>query len=324
MRAIVPQEPRGLYDMLRYHLGWVDEKGAPVEGASAGKALRPTLCFLTCEALGAPCAHAATAAATLELVHNFSLVHDDIQDGDKERRGRPTVWSLWGVGRGVWAGNAMRVVADRALASGSPPMAQRKQAALLLTRAYLEMIEGQYQDLEFEGRGEIATGEYLEMISRKTGALILCAVELGAMAAEWGGRDGGALRLWGTHLGRAFQVRDDILGIWGNPTVTGKPIGNDIRRKKKTFPVVLAYERAQGAAKHALLEAYGSPELSEAQVERVLDVLEELEVGTASQALVERETEQALESLQRVGPLLFPWAHGQMVQLTEFLAHRDR
>ncbi|MBI4198365.1 MAG: polyprenyl synthetase family protein [Chloroflexi bacterium] len=324
IKALAPREPRGLYDMLRYHLGWADQAGQEVEGGSTGKALRPTLCFLTAEALGCPWPRAVTAAAALELVHNFSLIHDDIQDGDTERRGRPTVWSLWGVGQALWAGNAMRVLSDRALTSDGLPSAKGRQAARLLTQAYLEIIEGQYLDLEFERRTDIGVASYLDMISRKTGALIRCAVELGALVATDDSEATGALCAWGSHLGQAFQVRDDILGIWGNPALTGKPVGNDIRRKKKTFPVIHGFQHATGAALAALKAAYGPLAAGEEQVEEVLGALEETGAYREAQSLVERETGQAIEALGGVKTPLSPTAREQMVQLTTFLAHRDR
>jgi geranylgeranyl diphosphate synthase type I len=324
IKALTPREPTGLYDMVRYHLGWTDQEGRDVEGASMGKALRPTLCFLTAEALGCPWPRAATAAATLELVHNFSLIHDDIQDGDTERRGRPTVWSLWGVGPALWAGNAMRVLADRALTKDGAPMAKRSKAARLLTQAYLEIIEGQYLDLEFERRTDVGVADYLNMISRKTGALIRCAVELGALVATDDSEATAALAAWGRHLGQAFQVRDDILGIWGNPALTGKPVGNDIRRKKKTFPVIHGFQRATGAALAALKTAYGPLAVGQEQVEEVLAALDETGAYREAQSLVEWETGQAIEALGGVKTPLSPWAREQMVQLTRFLAHRDR
>lgn len=324
LQALVPRQPRGLYAMLRYHLGWVDPAGNSLEIPSVGKALRPTLCFLTCEALGAPWPQAATAAATLELIHNFSLIHDDIQDGDTERRGRPTVWSLWGVGQALWAGNALRVISDQALDGAGLPPAMRVEAAALLTGAYLEMIEGQYLDLAFEGRQEVGVAQYLAMIARKTGALLRCSVEMGALVATGEAAVKQALRAWGTHLGLAFQVRDDILGIWGDPAVTGKAAGNDIRRRKKTYPVVFGFEHASADALQALRKGYDSEAPSPEDVQGVLGALTAVRAYQESQALVNRETELALEVLDGFREHLFPWAHRQMVELTKYLAHRDK
>ncbi len=327
MQALVPAEAAGtdaLYTMLRYHMGWIDQHGHVLEGGSAGKALRPTLCFLTCEGLGCPWPQAATAAATLEFIHNFTLIHDDIQDGDVERRGKPTVWAVWGVGPALWAGNAMRVLSDRALAAEGAPLHKRSQASRLLTEAYLEILEGQYLDLEFERRAEVGVPEYLDMISRKTGALIRCSVEMGALLATEDRETAVALRQWAVHLGRAFQVRDDILGIWGDPSLTGKAVGNDIRRKKKTFPVMYGFERATGAGRAALQSVYALPDLDQGCVDIVLAVLEESGADRRAQALVDSESELALESLAKVTERLTPCAHQQMVQLTYFLARRDK
>lgn len=324
LKSMVPAEPKGLYDLLRYHLGWMDAGGGYVGGGSAGKALRPTLCFLTCEALGCPWPKAAKAAATVELVHNFSLIHDDIQDGDTERRGRPTVWSVWGVGPALWAGNAMRVLSDQALATDPALFMKRRQAARLLTQAYLDIIEGQYQDLEFESRTDISVAEYLSMISRKTGALICCAVEMGGLLVTEDQGAVAALRQWSVHLGRAFQVRDDILGVWGNPVLTGKAVGNDIRRKKKTLPVLYGFQRAAGYAGEILKTVYQSAAVEEQQVQEVLAILEETQAYEESQALVNTETAKAIDVLERVEGRLSPWALQQMVQLTYYLAQRDK
>ena len=170
----------GLYIMVQYHLGWVDETGnRAVSPSFQGKALRPTLCLFACDALCGDAGRASTAATALELIHNFSLIHDDIQDQDEERRHQPTVWSLWGVPRALAAGNALQCVGDLALLEAVGPASLgtgRPELALkvsqLLTASYLEMIRGQCMDLVFEGRSRITAAEYLDMIAGKTGALI--------------------------------------------------------------------------------------------------------------------------------------------------------
>ena len=323
MQSLVPDESV-LFRLLRYHMDWADAQGRAVEGDSGGKALRPTLCFLTCEALGAPWPRVAVAAATLELIHNFTLIHDDIQDMDLERRGRPTVWSVWGVGQALWTGNAMRVLSDRALILGDTSAYLRRQADHLLTESYLEIIEGQYMDLEFEGRPDVRVVEYLDMISRKTGALLRCSVEMGALLATEDTPAKAALRQWAERLGRAFQVRDDILGIWGDPARTGKPVGNDIRRKKRSYPIVYGLEHAGEAGQEALRAAYAAPALEEAQVQTVMAVLEDCDAYRHAQGLVDAESERALEALDLAAEDLTPWGRQQMVQLTCFLARRDR
>ena len=177
-----------LYHMLQYHLGWADERGAllgvPV---SQGKALRPTLCLFSCEALSGDWTSSLPVAAALEFIHNFSLIHDDIQDGDVERRHRATVWALQGQPQALVAGNAMRSLADitaLGLTGRGVPGDTALQASTLLSRGYLDMIKGQCLDLAFEGSLDIRLEDYLTMISCKTGALIRCGMEMGALIAS--------------------------------------------------------------------------------------------------------------------------------------------
>jgi geranylgeranyl diphosphate synthase type I len=215
-------------EMLRYHLGI--ENGDDDGAASMGKLLRPSLVLFTAEQLGEAPDHALPAAIGLELIHNFSLIHDDIQDHDETRRGRPTVWCRYGVAQAINAGDAMQVLAVRhALDAG-------EAAAGILLEATWEMIEGQSLDLALEGRPASADA-YLSMIDRKTGALLRCALRLGGTLAGAEPEVLLALAAAGTELGRAFQIHDDLLGIWGNGATTGKPQGSDIRRRKRTLPI---------------------------------------------------------------------------------------
>ncbi len=323
MVALVPREPEAMYQMLQYHLGWIDIEGNPVLGESTGKGLRPLLCLLTCEALGSDWSRATTIAATLELIHNFSLIHDDIQDKDEERRGRKTVWSVWGVGKALWAGNAMRILSDRALDMDEISFQKRVQAAELLTQAYLRMIEGQYIDLAFETQTDISIDEYLNMIGRKTGALIRCAVELGTLVATDDHDVMEALGNWGAHIGTAFQVRDDMLGIWGKSEKTGKPTGNDIRRKKKTFPVVYAFANSDEKRLQTLRDIFALDELTESEVQIVMDILDSTGAYASAQNLVTVHTEHALKALHDLGSVTLSQEGQQMIELTGYLAYRD-
>ena len=314
-----------LGDMLRYHMGWVDERGQlPPAPVSQGKALRPTLCLFACEALSGDWVPGLPAAAALELVHNFSLIHDDIQDGDLERRHRPTVWALWGQAQALVAGNAMRSLADRTALemtrSGVKPQ-RAFRVSCLLTRSYLDMIRGQCMDLAFEGRLDIKLDDYLDMISRKTGALIRCAMEMGALVACDDDGTVDALAQCGSTLGRAFQITDDVLGIWGDEGATGKPVGNDIRRKKKSFPVVYALETANGAARQLLVDVYNKVNLDDRDVEEVLGVLEELDVAGYAGRVIQQQAELALEQARRIP--LPSWALVETEGLVQFLVQRE-
>ena len=314
-----------LYRMLQYHMGWASENGdlLPVP-VSQGKALRPTLCLFACEALSEDWTMALPAAAALEFIHNFSLIHDDIQDGDIERRHRPTVWSLWGQPQALVAGNAMRTLADITtlrLVERGVTEEKALRTSLVLTRGYLHMTKGQCLDLAFEDSLDIKLEDYLTMISFKTGALIQCGLEMGALIASSDENIVTAFADCGSSLGRAFQIRDDMLGIWGNEATTGKAVGNDIRRKKKSFPIVYALETAGDAARQKLVEVYSKEELDEQDVQDVLTVLDELGVADYAQEMTRERADLALQEVTRVA--MPSWARQEIAELVEFLAARQ-
>ena len=324
-RSVPDYDDAGLHVLLRYHLGWVDEDGRRTYSSIAqGKALRPILCLFACEALSDDVERASSAAAALELIHNFSLIHDDIQDQDEERRHRPTVWYQWGVSKALVAGNALQSVADLTLlktARGDAAPEAVLEMSQLLTASYLEMIQGQCMDLDFEGRTGITTEEYLEMIACKTGALFRCGLEIGALLAT---QDLAAVRAFsrfGNFLGQVFQIRDDYLGIWGDESTTGKPAGNDIRRRKKSFPVVFALGQSSGPGLDDLLRIYQQDQLDDQDVERVLAILEEVGAREQSQRLTEASADEALRALDSVA--LPAWAREEAETLVDFLARRD-
>ena len=316
--------PGALYHMLLYHMGWADENGHPPPSpVSQGKALRPTLCLFVCEALGEDWTQALPAAAALEFIHNFSLIHDDIQDGDEERRHQPTVWALWGQPQGLVAGNAMRALADMAglgLVERGITEGKALQVSLLLTRGYLDMTKGQCLDLGFEGSLDISLDDYLNMISCKTGALIGCGMEMGALIASGDETAAQAFARCGSALGLAFQIRDDVLGIWGDGATTGKAVGSDIRRRKKSFPIVYALEAAVGVARQKLVEVYSKPDVNARDVEDVLMVLEGLNVPSHAQEVTR---DSAVLALKEAGRVPLPaWARQEIEELAEFLIER--
>ena len=280
LRRELDQSNLPVYDALRYMMGWVDSEGNPT-GSGGGKAVRPTLCLLACEASGGDVSRALPAAVALEYVHNFSLIHDDVEDGDRYRRHRLTVWAVWGEPTAVVSGNLMLKVADLAiqrLAEHGVSETVCIEACHVLAANNLRMIEGQFLDVSYETRPSITIGEYLDMIERKTGALIETSSYLGALVGCDGGPDRAVatgLRRVGYELGRIFQIRDDVLGTWGGPE-TGKPVGSDIRRRKKALPAVHAITEASGAARAELERIYGSESIDELDVEQVLEIMGEL------------------------------------------------
>lgn len=325
LRQAIPSGGGQLCRLLHYHLGWVDKEGRPSGDSSQGKALRPTLCLFVCEALGGDWERALPAAVALELVHNFSLVHDDVQDRDTERRHRATLWYLWGRPRAIVAGNALRHYAYRALdslAQGGFPPETRLRVSSLLSERCLEMIEGQYLDLCYEDRLDIGVGDYLKMISLKTGALLQCSTELGSLLANASVDAVRWMARCGHSLGLAFQIRDDVLGIWGDSAATGKAIGNDIRRRKKSFPVAYALERAPETVRREMARIYTQPDLDTSDIERVLSILEETRARERSQALAQAKASEALDAARRAE--MAPWGLKNMEAMLHFLVNRDR
>jgi geranylgeranyl diphosphate synthase, type I len=299
LKALVDERKSVMYDMMRYHLGWIDEKGSPVKG-KAGKALRPALCCFSCEAAGGDYRKALPAAAALELVHNFSLIHDDIQDNDRERRHRATVWAVWGMPQAINAGNAMRVLANSALRH-LKGISTEKQVRLheLLDEISLSLIEGQYLDIGYEKRFDITVEDYITMINGKTVALLAGSMEIGALLGTDVEAEVGNFKETGRNLGLAFQIRDDILGIWGDSEETGKSTGSDIRRRKKSYPVVFALENTGGAAKTELVSIYQHSHMDESDVSRALEIFEAAGTQAKAQGLVQKYCGEAWENFKK-------------------------
>jgi geranylgeranyl diphosphate synthase type I len=236
LRAAVGTLSAPVRRVVEFHFGWCDEHGNPATG-SAGKAIRPALAMLTAEAAGGSFEAALPAAVAVELVHNHSLLHDDIIDGDLLRRHRPTAWSVFGVRPAILAGDALLTLAFDTLAGGGGPA---EEALCLLSAAQQDLLDGQMADLAFESRGDVPLEECISMARAKTGALLGCACALGQLVATGDWTRVEHARAFGERLGLAFQLVDDILGIWGDPAVTGKVIHSDLSARKKSLPVVAA------------------------------------------------------------------------------------
>ncbi|MEW5825602.1 MAG: polyprenyl synthetase family protein [Candidatus Bipolaricaulota bacterium] len=275
-----------LFDMVRDHLG-LDGRA---EGT--GKLVRSSLVLFTIEALGGRRDEALPAAVALELIHGFSLVHDDIQDRDETRRGRPTLWSQYGVAQAINAGDLLHALAAREAARAGA------EAALILAAATGRMIEGQSLDLQLEARRGAAR-DVLQMIDGKTGALLSCALELPASLVGAAPKTREALAAAGIALGRAFQIRDDLLGVWGDGAALGKPVGSDVRRRKTSYAAAVAFERASGALAEQLATIYSSPP-TDAQVSWVVDCFTRLGVREACQTAIEQYAARAKAKLDEI------------------------
>jgi geranylgeranyl diphosphate synthase type I len=323
--SLLPKTGFEMDKVLQYHMGWRNEQGETLESPEGqGKALRPALCLFACHALGGDWNKALPAAAALELIHNFSLIHDDIQDGDIERRHRPTVWYLWGPGKALMSGDAMHCLAYQT------SMRLRRQGiederalrvSQVLVESSLAMIEGQSMDLDFENNLAISQDQYLEMIRLKTGALITCSLRLGALLGSQEVAHEVGFSEYGARLGRIFQIKDDMLGIWGDESKTGKSAGNDIRRRKKSYPIVYAFEKAAPSSRTEMAAIYEKKSLSEGDVERVMAVLEESGAKRHAQSLIESEAALGVRALE--GLPLHDWAKREAEELIEFLVNRE-
>ena len=260
MRAVVGDAPAGLFAWMRYHLGWEDAEGRPAE-SPGGKMLRPIGLLLATELAGGAADEALPAAAAVELVHNFSLLHDDVEDESARRRGRATLWALAGSAQAINTGDGMYTLARLAMHRlPERGFEQRRviEAMRELDEACLRLVEGQYLDLLFESHEFVTRDEYVAMASGKTAAMFAAPFAIGGLL---GGADGArvaALRDFGMHVGLAFQAIDDVLGIWGDPALTGKPAGDDLRMRKKSFPIVAALEGERAGAAE-LARAYAQP-----------------------------------------------------------------
>ncbi len=276
MRSVLSERDghaRPLYEQLAYHLG-LDEVDGP-----RGKRIRPLLGLLAYQSLTGEYRAALPGAAAVELGHNFSLVHDDIEDGDRERRHRPTLWAIWGVPLAINAGDALfalsRLALYRLLDGG---FSERRVLALM--RVYdetcLALCEGQFLDISFERQTDVGVEAYLEMIGRKTAALLGASVQAGAILATDDAATIEAYRRFGYDLGLAFQMADDVKGTFWTSARSGKPEAGDVRRRKKTLPVVWALEHAAVADAARLRELYapGEAPLGDDEIDEVLGILD--------------------------------------------------
>lgn len=274
---------------LRYVLGWEDEQGRAIE--AGGKRIRPALCLFAAEAVGGEITDALPGAIAVELVHNFSLVHDEVQDHDAERHHRPTIWARMGEGQAINVGDLLYTRAVRALTDGSGDAHRRMRALGVLNIAIEHMIRGQWDDIAFEARDDVTVDEYLAMVAGKTGALLSAPLEIGAILAGAAPDVSAALGLWGLHIGAAFQAQDDFLGIWGDPGETGKSNTNDIARRKKTLPVIHALGHAR--AGDVVRRVYDKEAITDRDVATVAKALDD--AGSAAYCR-ERARAQAAEA----------------------------
>ncbi len=291
---LIPDSAPGFGVMLRYALGWVDEHDQPYSQPS-GKRIRPLLLLLCAEASGQNWSKALPAAAAVELLHNFSLIHDDIQDDSPLRHRRPTVWKIWGRPNAINAGDALFTLAYTALESlaADLPADTVLHTWRIFNRTALELTRGQHLDMQFERRSDVTVDEYISMIRGKSAALISACSEMGALI---GSHDPDLAKLYadfGLNLGIAFQIRDDILGIWGDPQITGKSAATDILSRKKSLPVLHALSLSED-----LVQLYAQEPFAEREVQTAIQILDDLDIQEYAQQQEARYYQQALAALE--------------------------
>jgi len=330
LRAAVERLPAAMWPILGYHYGWLDEAGQPTDGG-AGKALRPTLALLAARAVateglatGAGEEGAAVpAAVAVELVHDFSLLHDDVMDRDLTRRHRPTTWSVFGVGPAILAGDALLVLAMEVLVEADHPQAER--AVRMLSQAVQELVKGQVADLAFERRPDVGPAECLAMAEAKTGSLIGAAAAIGAVFGGGRPEQVDQLERFGRELGLAYQLVDDLLGIWGDPDATGKPGNNDLRNRKKSLPVVAALGSGTEAGQELARLYHREAALTEGELGRAAELVELAGGRIWCQDRAEQLLTRAESRLSTVAPESGPAADAvaELRTLARLLAHRD-
>jgi geranylgeranyl diphosphate synthase, type I len=312
-----------LAEMAEYHLGWTD--GYVGEERFRGKMIRPLIAIYASQAVGGKMAAEAAVplAAAIELLHNFTLIHDDIQDNSPSRRHRPTVWAKWGEAQAINAGDALFAAAHLALLgavdSGTPA-----QVVVDLVRGFdattIEIVSGQVLDLQFEERQNVTSAEYIEMITGKTARIVEFAAGGGAWVGGAGPELAAHLAAFGLAVGLGFQVQDDLLGTFGAAAETGKAAADDIRRKKQSLPVLLLRQLASSEDRARLMNIYNSAELGPDAVADVMELMTRYKIDERVAETVTKYHDRAVAALSATG--LGDDALGPLLALTHRLETR--
>lgn len=324
LRRAVDELAPSMRTISRYHFGWADAQGRETPGGG-GKALRPALTLLSAQVAGADASAAVPVAVAVELVHNFSLLHDDVMDNDLERRHRPTAWTVFGVPAAILAGDALLTLAVETARRGCAASVSGEVVGCL-NEAVQDLIVGQSADVDFERRTDVALAECLDMAAGKTGALMRCASSIGALAVGADRRTVRILAEFGDHLGLAFQLVDDLLGIWGAPEVTGKPALADLRSRKKSVPVVAALNSGTEAAER-LAELYFQPhQPDQVDDEAALIAMADLVQRAGGLAWTEAEADRHIKAAEQcLAELDAPPTVTEALRATAlFVTRRDR
>jgi geranylgeranyl diphosphate synthase type I len=306
---------RPFYEMLTYHMGWSGEGAGP---DAAGKRVRPLFVLLVVACYDSTWLHAAPVAAAIELVHNFSLVHDDIQDNSTMRRGRATVWKNWNMPQAINVGDALFVISNQALMDLSNRYTAQTvlRTARVIHDACLDLTRGQYLDMTYENRNDLSIEDYWKMIEGKTAALFSACTQVGAILGDADEQTIIQFRLFGRNLGLAFQIQDDILGIWGNEALTGKSATSDLVEGKNSLPILFGISQ-----KGKFAQRWASSAILPDEVAEVARILVNEGAREYTQREAERLTNQALEMLEKINPQ--NEAGQALAELTKKLLNRE-
>ena len=323
LRVVFDSRTGFLYDVLRYHLGWVDQQGQPQSG-SAPLNLQPTLALASCEALGGDFRDALPVAASVELIHNFTLVHGDVQAGRADPGDRPSIWWVWGPAQAINAGDGLHALGRTTmmrLAQNEVPADRVLRAVRSLDQACLTLCEGQYMDLEFQDQMMVTTASYMEMIGKKAGALASCAAESGALAAGADDAVCAEFGKMGKNLGMAWQIARDIDDLWGERGDGMTP--SNVLNKKKSLPLVHTLENSDVSVKRELGSIYMKRVLEPSDVAKMIEILDSTDARQTSQAKAQELVDQALAELKE-GPELTNDAMDSLTDLGRWAAEGGR
>jgi len=310
------RDTRYFREMLTYHMGWT---GEGMGREATGKRIRPLIVLLATASAGTDWKTSLPAAAAVELVHNFSLVHDDVQDNSEKRRGRPTVWTKWGVPMAINVGDALFVISNQAIMDliKTHPASTVVRAATILHGTCLDLTRGQFLDMSYEERNDLGIEDYWPMVGGKTSALLSACTQIGALLGNAGEAEQESYRQFGYHLGLAFQVQDDILGIWGDEAVTGKSAASDLVEGKNSLPILYGIGK-QGK----FAERWKQGPIKASEVKAVAAQLEDEGGKSYAEEMSEKETQIALEYLRKASPR--GAAGASMLELANMLLKRNQ
>jgi len=264
-----------------------------------GKRIRPILLVLACQAVGGNTESCLSAAVAVELLHTFTLVHDDIMDHDNVRRGEPTVHIKWDEATAILAGDALVTLAYKTMLKTNHP--ELRSVLDLFSEALLVLCEGQALDKDFEVRDSVSIHAYNDMIVKKTAKLMEVSCEIGVILGDGREEERQALRCFAGLLGQAFQIQDDLLDIISDQHILGKPLGSDLMEGKKTYLTIDFSHRADPVAKRRFKQLWGGGVLSQAEIKEIKGLFETAGTLQATQSAVETLTSQAIEPLMLLG-----------------------